>query len=579
MKFRCSISIFFGALCALASIIFSVLCIYLLFEERNEVGYAFISSEESKIYDKSKYTAATKSTYNLTNEESVQLFLNKLQNYRYQYHNLDLEKLFCVPLNEIAIFQNQSELLLERISDDLVEHLNQTFHRSLLEEHLNANEIMQNLKMFDQTVLQFFRSRSYYILRDKLCLILDYLWFTENFLELLFRPFASYYMLIKDSHYVVRLERSNDTFDLQLIFNHNNPNLNCSSNRTEFECFNSCLKEKHRLSKYFFNGNETGWIQLLGDWSTNKSIVEHEAACFERCDEQLCVITDIETKQVEDKYSNNSAKTNNLIKVSFLEFKPLISQFSFNVQLVGLVLSFFGVSCYNLTLKLTAKLFAKNKSLIGSLFKFFLWSVCVMAFLFLYGDSVTNYSEKTNDRTAKTTVSYSKQPEQIGLVVCVPVSAFLKGDIQKMTLAELELNTNDAFNRTVDKLSLEFLNEPYEVSWKVKETLVLFSANDYSSELGRCFQVELEDLKDEPKYHSIWSELKLVINFKHPQYELYVLPEDQEFNYNSFRFDPNQTKKFNKIIFKSSALKCVDYGTLKEYGNCKSRWNCKRREV
>ena len=567
MNFRCSIPIFFSALCVLISVIFSVLCIDLLIEERKEVDLSFVSSSELKIYDKSKY-ALMKSNYNLTDEKDVQLFLKKLQNYRYQYYKLNLEKLFCVPLNAIEIFRNPSEVLLEQIGDHLADHLNRTFHRSLLEDHKNSSEIKQNLKIFELTVLRSLWSRNYYILRNKLCLVLEYFWFTEFFLERLFRPVASAEVLIKDSHHVVRL-KNDVAFDLRLIFNNNNPNLNCSSNSTEFKCMNGCLKEKHRLSKYFYNGNETGPIQLPGGRLDYKLIGKHEENCFRRCDKKLCVVTDFQKKKFDGKFSNNS---NNLIKVSFFQFSPLISQYSFYLQLIGLILSFFGISSYKIALKVIVSPLPQSKKRIGSLLKLFLCSASLVAFVILSRESITNYGIKAGYRAAKTSIAYSRHAEQLGLVVCVPVGAFLKNNTEKMTLAELELATNDTFNQTVDELYLEFINKRFEVSWKLNERKVLFNANDYSSELGRCFQVEIDTDKAETQGHRIWSELKLVITFLHPNYELYFLPEGHEFNYNSFRYDSRKTPKFNKVILKSSSAKCVDYKA--EYSSCDSRWKC-----
>ena len=572
MNFRCSLRISFSALSVLVSIVFSVLCIFLCFQERKEVDLSFISSSEIKIYDKSKYTPV-KGSLDLTGEDGVRSFLSKLENYRYQYDELNLEKLLCVPLNEIEILRGRDELQLERLGDDLADHLNETFHRLLLDEQINASEIHQKLKIFDLTVLRFLRSRSYYLLRNKFCLVLRYFQFTEFFVERIYRPVATAHLLIKDSHQVVRL-KEDVAFDLRLIFNNNNPNLNCSTNSTEFECLQSCFKERFQLSKYFYDGNETGTVQLMqpdSNLTNYRAVAEHEAACFRRCDHKLCVVTDFQKKKsIKDQSSNNR------IKVSFFEFSPLISNFSFYVQVTGLLLSFFGINCYNFSLKLVSvcgftESTAQSRKRLGSFINLLVWLVCLSVFMFLCRESIVNYNKKVDDRMAKTSVAYSRRPEKIGLVVCVPVDTFLSGNTGRMTLAELELATNDAFNRTVNELYLEFINKRFEVDWRVKKK-VLFNANDYSSELGRCFLVDIHPERAEAEFHSIWSELKLVITFKHPMYELYILPEGQNFNYNSFRYDPNKSNKFNKVIFKSSPLKCVNY--RRDFSTCDSRWNC-----
>lgn len=571
MACRCSISIFFSSLCVLVSITFSVICIYILIQERLEVDLSFKTSLEQKIIDRSKYTQLIESQYDL--ERDVDKFMKRLQNYRYQYHKLNLEKLLCIPLKEL--FPNRSELVLERIGEELVVNLNRTFYNQLNgKSGKSKSEKRRTLKIFDLTVLNSLRSHYYYILRNRLCLQVEY-FYTESYLNQLFPNVSSAHMLIKDSYHVVQLK--NDTaFDLRLIFNDNNPNLNCSKNDSEFECLNSCFKSGSRLSKYFYNGNETGSIQVAGklpeQWSNRSAydlVEQHEQECFAECNKTQCVVTDFQKKSFEGKYSSN------LIKVSFFEFSPLMSDFSFWVQLTGLTLSFFGISCYNLALKLVANSLIRNQKRIRTLFRVLLWIACLFVLLLMSSQAISNFSKRMGDRSSKTAITYTKKSEQIGLVVCVSVNAFSLSEntTQQLTLAELEQTTDDFFNRTVKEMFIEFINERLgdeEVKWTVSKK-VFFNVNDFTSELGRCTQVQIE--AEEPKYHNIWSEFKLVVTFHQPNYEVYVLPEGKNFNYNSFRITPGKTTKFNKVIFKSSPLTCTDYN--KEYSSsCDSRWSC-----
>lgn len=192
-----------------------------------------------------------------------------------------------------------------------------------------------------------------------------------------------------------------------------------------------------------------------------------------------------------------------------------MTDFSFWVQLCGLTLSFFGVSCFNLALK-TGNRLPLNRKLASTLFRSVLWLFCVTAFLYLLKESLENYSFKHRDSaTDKTSVSFSDQPEQTAFVVCIPVNAFLETESINMTLAELELASNDYLNRTFDSVKLEFFDDIFPIGWTVSDA-VLFTSNDFTSELGRCFQIDLENVKVEPEYHSIFSDMRLVINFKKP---------------------------------------------------------------
>ena len=482
MNFRCSTSVFFSALAALASVLLSALCIYLLLEERREVGITFLNVPELKVHDKSG-RRAMKSDYDMSSVRGVRSFLAELENNRYQYHKVKLEKLLCVSLDEMGIFRD--ELQLDRLSYDLAEHLNGTFYQSLLKERRNINEIRKNLRMFDLTVLRFVRTRSYYIMRNRLCLVLVHFPYTEHFMERLYRS-ASAHMLVRDSHEVISM-KGDTAFNLRLIFNHNNPNLNCSNKQTQAQCLNECFRGRFRIAKYFYNGNETGVVQLPGaslNESMHKQVADHEAACFRKCEKQLCVVTDFQKKNSDD-LSNSSGNSSKLIKVSYSEFSPLISSFSFYVQIVGLSLSFFGISCYGLALKVITNSLGPNKKAISSMFKVFLWTACLVTFIVLLGESLTNYKGKQGDRMAKTSVAYPRQPEQLSLVICVPVHLSIAGNTERMTWSELEMGTNDAFNQTVEGLHLEFLNEWFPLNWSVNWKKVLWNADDYSSQLGR----------------------------------------------------------------------------------------------
>lgn len=79
------------------------------------------------------------------------------------------------------------------------------------------------------------------------------------------------------------------------------------------------------------------------------------------------------------------------------------------------------------------------------------------------------------------------------------------------------------------------------------------------------------DLHFQPKYQSILSSSKLTLDFKHDEYSLYLLPEENEhFHSRSYKY---AGRGFEKMFKGSSkAERCMNYGET--YERCKTRWSC-----
>ena len=165
--------------------------------------------------------------------------------------------------------------------------------------------------------------------------------------------------------------------------------------------------------------------------------------------------------------------------------------------------------------------------------------------------------------------------EPINLALCVHVNArypgYHMGDahMDALTYAELESRTNDAFDRTVDGIYLEFLNKRFNVSWQLMRHRVLFFKLEQNL-LSRCFLLRVEP--EEAKYQSILSSTRLTIDFKHEDYSLFLVPDMQNFHSMSYRYRGHGEPL--KVVRGSTwrAENCKHYGRM--YEKCNSRWNC-----
>ena len=89
--------------------------------------------------------------------------------------------------------------------------------------------------------------------------------------------------------------------------------------------------------------------------------------------------------------------------------------------------------------------------------------------------------------------------------------------------------------------------------------------------LSRCFQIEANPT--EPKYQSLLATSELIVKFKIERFDLYLLPEEERFNSESYKlFSYNFLKIIKKRTNRIMRRKCADYD--KKYSDCNSKQNC-----
>ena len=206
-------------------------------------------------------------------------------------------------------------------------------------------------------------------------------------------------------------------------------------------------------------------------------------------------------------------------------------------------------------------------------FKVLFTFMCVF-FLFSQGGKVFKEYRRELLFPAKNEISTRLlEFEPINLVVCVHLNATYSGfdmsDDHALAYEQLEARTNDAFERTVDAVYLEFLNRKFNVTWQLMTNKVLFFKLN-ERQLSRCFVLKIEP--EEAKYQSILSSTRLIVDFKHEDYSLFLVPDMQNFHSMSYRY--GGVGELVKMMRRSTrrAENCKHYGRM--YDKCNSRWNC-----
>ena len=473
-----------------------------------------------------------------------------------------------------TILRNESQLDLDQISDDLVEFFNQTFYSTNLPT-MNSSEIdevfIDKLKQFEASVIEPLRSRNYYIVRDQFCLSLSLFYRARPILDEMFKS-ESYFVFAKNAYTFVQFKE-----DLELILNEENPEFDCSS--TKFECLNDCLKAKVRLSKLFYNGNESGIIYF--DYANETTLRDYERGCFKKCEKNLCLIS-------KTSYPGHEYETKISVKIRVVRESRSISTLSYWIQMTGLIFAFFGTSVYDLVFKPFQILLHENRTKFLLLSKILTLLLCLAAFSLLSTKVIGDFLEGSKDFSYKTSRKYLSSPENLNLVACVSVIDILnypkdihhyghydhvrsqQKKLEGLNFSELEFKTDDFFAKMVGEIYMETLGRRSEVSYRLLDK-VMFKLEE--EKFSRCFQVAVN--LSEPKYRSFLLQAsKLMMTFNQLIDTVYLVPEGQNFHSLSstnFRF-----YKFEKKISTRRHEVCRDYPAehLEGRSKCVSFENC-----
>ena len=433
----------------------------------------------------------------------------------------------------------------------------------------------KDVKEFNELILNQIESKDYFILRGLLCFAfkkLDILSLRKlhknRFINSFFEN-EKYFIFKESTLSIFKLDHYY-AVDQLVVKNYDN----CTKDYSKLECLNKCYTKKNRLSKYFYNGNESGIVYLK--YKYNQTIKKYEDHCFKsECQKNDCKLINFE-----------AAKDSSKDSLSVFESFFFLLRSDYYIQFLGLICLIENVSFYQLLSKLIEFIRPKIKKIKKIkirkkviritnhdrylfIFKIIILLICAHYFLLYSFGKIEKFNLDVKNPAVYEAKIYQLDLKTVNLVICVSVVKILENEYEKKnlnssinkTFFDLERATDKGFTDTIEEIYLEFMNKRSKIEW------ILISKVLFRKRL-RCFQIEA--YVNEPKYQSLLATSKLILRFKHDKYELYLLSENEDFNSESYYYASNG--KFLKIKRSNKNDNCVDYH--QKYLDCKSKQNC-----
>ena len=425
---------------------------------------------------------------------------------------------------------------------------------------------------FEHSLLKPIQSGSYLIFNDQLCLIIrgGSVYHISIFLN---EPII-YFFKNSTVDFVKAIFRQ---FDQLVVRRKGPPYSNCSESKSKIRCLNECFKRSYRLSRYFYDFNETGFIKLNSPM--NRSIEESEKSCFDECWKEGCEIAQFIPIPVGENRGQIA---------TILEAQPKLDTFDFWIQFIGLVCSFANISLnqfISLVIKYASSKVKRRKVRIGL---FCLkWAVLFLSLLFcggLYTHMIFDHrAEKGAPNKKEIARNFIKQ-NVTNLVICIDIKKYLNSpsnpffgvrDLRRLnkTVIEIEKATDRTLDDHLKGISLNYQQRIFRVSYTI-EPKVVFKYTDlggfgFDYALCRCFFIAIR-----PNYEIMPSNPKLTIKLKVNYFnvKLYLLTKNENLNENTFAIDRKMAFKKRIVKRLESSGNCMNY--QEKYSNCTSRLHC-----
>ena len=501
--------------------------------------------------------------------------------------------LACLNLKAIDTLTNKTTVDLQQLGKIVI-----SFVSSYLRNRFNKLQEWEKkyLKDFKELVLNPIESKNYLILNHKFCFIQENEDRLYYFGVLLQTP--EIYLFKNDTYDLFKLKDFNDQVDQLVVKNKEYPYSNCTKNYSKFKCLNECFKKKHQLSKYFYSASENETIML--NYEYGQTIRDNEYECLSECKRDNCKLVHFVPTDLKSKPS--------VFKANFF-----ISRSEFWIQLFSLICLIKNISFYQLLSKLFKFLKPKVKKIKKIkirkrvikvkkperylyLLKMVILSMSICCFIYYFYEKIENINTQINNPSKSEAKTFLLEPEKMNLVICVNANQNYKiegGNYQSyytyyydmnqtnLTLKQIEEATDSILNDTIDEIYLRFQNKKIKTNWSLTSKVFFknklqYKGSLYTDILTRCFQIEANPT--EPKYQSLLAKSKLVVKFKIYSCHLYILPEEERFNSESYEYIGSD---FLKVIKKRANWimhrRCADYD--KKYSDCNSKQNCIERCV
>ena len=456
--------------------------------------------------------------------------------------------LACQKLDSLKI--EKTTILLEELRGHLFNYFNKSRYPSLFGE---------DTYIYKKQVLNHLETGQYLIFNGLFCI------YSKDQLEAYsLSPIQAkpvYFAFKRNTlDFAQKTNDASDSFDWLSVQKKGPPYSNCSERKGRFRCSNECFKERFRLARYLYEGNETGPIHLKPE--TNETM-ENEKSCFEKCWRENCEIV-----QFIPKSEISESKT------SAFEARPKMKEFEFWVQFIGLICSFANISLNQLTsllIQFACSRVKRRKVRIGL---FCLkWAILFLSLAYcgyLYTSMVLDHQAKEKTPPRKEITRNHIKQKVVRFAICLKINSyftrdfFLKINRLNKTMSEIEKATDRALDDHLEGIHLNYQGRKFRVNY-IPETKALFSKN--WDGLKRCFILRVL-----PDYQLMPSNPKLTIKFKNNNFKLYLLTEKENLNEKSLEY--SSKKRFMKRVVKKlkQSERCVNY--RERYENCTSRLHC-----
>ena len=186
---------------------------------------------------------------NILKEEKNDVIYKKIDQKEPIYH------LICFNVKEELYF-NKTSIDLEQLNIDVYNYFNKLEYRYNFRKNPFYWNKTKDLEKYKRLILNPIKFKNYLLFRGLFCFIylkenIDYL-----FIKSFFKQDLIYFYFKKDTFDLKSKSYNRISSIVQLVV------INCVENYSKLKCLQKCFKKKNRLSKYIYNGNESGLIYL-----------------------------------------------------------------------------------------------------------------------------------------------------------------------------------------------------------------------------------------------------------------------------------------------------------------------------
>ena len=198
---------------------------------------------------------------------------------------------------------------------------------------------------------------------------------------------------------------------------------------------------------------------------------------------------------------------------------------------------------------------------------------------------INDFRFKSTHPNKTTSLTYSSDP--FSILVCFPIEAWIRNADRKVlelqnlktlnsnNFSEIELMTEPMFEDNFDFIEINYGYNKINFNRTVSKEVIFKNSAFYDqSFLSRCYRIEFE-IKEELKYKNILPLSTLVLEFKTPYLQVYLIERNRPFTSNLVNFRGKFfIRKRSKISSKTSKKSnCVDYSEQNNL-RCSNRKHC-----